>query len=292
MKIVLFYFSGTGNTEIVAKTWKEESEKQNIEFDLVKIEEDNFDFSRLKEYDKIGFAYPIHAFNAPENVWRYALKFPKLDETKKVFLVMVSGEYMTINHSSGEKLLRILKKRNIFLESDYHYIMPYNLVFRHTELRAFEMYDTMKKLVPIDVKKYLVEGVPNFTKKHHLVGWFIFLLRIEQWFSGANGKSFKIDTKKCIKCMKCVNNCPTKNIEFVDGKFKFNNRCLCCTRCSFNCPVDAFNIGLLNGWRVNKPYMFKKPDFEEVDKHPLYCKNSYKRYYKEAAEKIQNSEKI
>ena len=158
MKIVLFYFSGTGNTELVVKTWKENAEKQNIGIDLIKIEEDNFDFSKLSEYDKIGFAYPIHAFNAPENVWRYALKFPKLKESKKVFLIMVSGEYMTINHSSGKKLLKILKKRNIFLESDYHYIMPYNMIFRHTEIRAFEMFETMKKLVPIDVKKYLVDG--------------------------------------------------------------------------------------------------------------------------------------
>ncbi len=291
MKVVLFYFSGTGNTERVVKTWKEESEARGIQFDVFKIEEDNFDFSKLNEYDKIGFAYPIHAFNAPENVWRYAKKFPVLENQKKLFILMCSGEYMTINHSSGKKIMRILKKKNIVLESDYHYVMPYNMIFRHTELRAFRMYDTMKKVVPIDVEYYLVDGVPHLTKKHHLVGWLILLLRIEQWFSGVNGKAFKINTEKCIKCMKCVNNCPTKNIEYVDGKFKFNNRCLCCTRCSFNCPVDAFSIGLLNGWRVNKPYMFKQPDFEEVDKHPKYCKNSYIRYFKEQEEKIQNFKK-
>lgn len=286
MKVAIFYFSGTGNTEKVVRKWKESSELFGVSIDLFKIEKDDFDFSRISEYDKIGFAYPIHAFNAPENVWKYAKKFPKVENSKKVFVIMVSGEYMTINHSSSKKLLRILKRRNYVLESDYHYIMPYNMIFRHTEARATRMYETMNKLVPIDAKEYLVDNKPHFIKKHHFVGWFIFLLRIEQWFSGVNGRLFKVNKKKCIKCMKCVNNCPVKNIEYVNGKFKFHGNCLLCTRCSFNCPTDAFSIGILNSWRVNKPYSFKPVDYQEVDKHKRYCKKSYERYYKEAEARI------
>lgn len=291
MKIALFYFSGTGNTEKVVKKWKESASSFDVLIDLVKIENDDFDFLLINQYDKIGFAYPIHAFNAPENVWRYAKKFPALENSKKLFIIMVSGEYMTINHSSSKKLLRILKKKNYILESDYHYLMPYNMIFRHTEKRAFEMYDTMNKIVPIDVKNYLQKGEVHLLKKHKCVGWFIWLLRIEQWFSGVNGRLFKINKKKCIKCMKCVNNCPTKNITFKDGKFSFGNNCLLCTRCSFNCPTDAFSIAVLNGWRVNKPYAFKNPDYIEKDKHPHYCKKSYIRYFKEAQQKIENLEK-
>ena len=286
MKVAIFYFSGTGNTEKVVRKWKESNESFGVSIDLVKIEKDDFDFSKINEYDKIGFAYPIHAFNAPENVWKYAKKFPKIENSKKVFVIMVSGEYMTINHSSSKKLLRILKRRNYVLESDYHYIMPYNMIFRHTEARATRMYETMNKLVPIDAKEYLVDNKPHLIKKHHFVGWFIFILRIEQWFSGVNGRLFKVNKKKCIKCMKCVNNCPVKNIEYVNGKFKFHGDCLLCTRCSFNCPTDAFSIGILNSWRVNKPYSFKPVDYQEVDKHKRYCKKSYERYYKEAEARI------
>ena len=286
MKVVIFYFSGTGNTERVVRKWKESSESFGVSVDLVKIEKDEFDFSKINEYDKIGFAYPIHAFNAPENVWKYARKFPKIENSKKVFVIMVSGEYMNMNHSSDYKLARILKRRNLIIESEYHYLMPYNMIFRHTEKRAYEMYETMNKLVPIDVKEYLVDNKPHLIKKHHFVGWFIFILRIEQWFSGVNGRLYRVNNKKCIKCMKCVNNCPVKNIEYVNGKFKFHGNCLLCTRCSFNCPTDAFSIGILNSWRVNKPYSFKPVDYQEVDKHKRYCKKSYERYYKEAEARI------
>lgn len=286
MRVAIFYFSGTGNTERVVKKWKEASEGFGVSLDLFKIENDEFDFAKIDEYDKIGFAYPVHAFNAPENVWRYAKRFPVVEKEKKLFLIMVSGEYLSANHSSGKKILHLMKKKNYVLENDYHYIMPYNMIFRHTEKRAAEMYETMVKLVPIDAKEYFLNDERHLTKKLKATGFFIWMLRIEQWFSGWNGKLFRINKKKCIKCMKCVNSCPVKNIEYVDGKFKFHNRCLMCTRCSFSCPTDAFSIGLLNGWRVNKPYSFKTPEEVEKDKHPRYCKKSYIRYFKEADERI------
>ena len=291
MRIALFYFSGSGNTKTVALKWKDSISSLGFECDLFNIEKDDFDFNNVNQYDKIGFAYPVHAFNAPKNVWKYAKRFPKLENEKKVFLLMVSGEPLNMNHSSGNKMLRILRRRNYKLENDYHYVMPYDLVFRHTEKRAAIMFETMNKLVPIDAYHYLVEGKKENTKKLHLVGWFIWLLRIEQWFAGVNGKLFRINKKKCIKCMKCVNNCPVKNIEYRDGKFIFHSQCLMCTRCAFHCPTDAFSIGILNSWKVNKPYSFKIPEIEEKDRHPKYCKKSYIRYYKEADEKIQNFEK-
>ena len=284
MKVALFYFSGTGHTKMVIDKWKEEASKYDVTFDLFSIE--NEEIPALDFYDKIGFAYPIHAFNAPEIVWRFATSLPIAKKILPLFIIMVSGEYMTINHSSASKLRRILKKKNLVFESDYHYLMPYNLVFRHTEQRAYQMYKAMYNIVPLDVKEYLVDNKPHILKKHHLVGWFIFLIRIEQWFSGVNGHHFKVNKKKCIKCMKCIKECPVHNIDLVDDKFKFGKNCTLCMRCAFNCPKDAFKIGLLTLWKVNKPYAFKDINKEEKDKHKLYCKRSYKRYYREIEERL------
>lgn len=285
MKVGIFYFSGTGNTETVAKKWQQEASKYNIQIDLIKMEDINEDVD-VSCYDKVGFGYPIHAFNAPSIVNKFVKRIKKLDNKKDAFVLMVSGEYMNLNHSSDNKMKRILKRRNIIVKSEYHYLMPYNMIFRHTEKRAYQMYVTMNALAELDVKDYLVDDKPHYLKKHHGVGWLIWLFRIEQPFAPVNGLTFKVNKKKCINCMKCVNNCPTKNIEFKDGKFKFHNRCLCCTRCSFNCPTNAFSIGLLTGWKVNGRYKFKEPLEEEIDKHPKYCKKSYIRYYDEADKRL------
>ena len=287
MNIALFYFSGTGNTKLVIDKWKDEANKLDINIDLFSIEKE--EIPSLDNYDKVAFAYPIHAFNAPEIVWRFATKLSTQEKPMPLFLIMVSGEYLTLNHSSGDKLKRVLKKKNYVLENDYHYVMPYNLVFRHTEQKAYKMYEAMNIIVPLDVQEYLLDNTRHLTKKHHLVGWIIFLIRIEQWFSGVNGKHFKVNKSKCIKCMKCVNNCPVHNISYENDKFTFSNKCTLCMRCAFNCPTDSFRIGLLNLWRVNKPYAFKDINKDEKDRHKLYCKRSYKRYFKEIEERLDHN---
>lgn len=75
-----------------------------------------------------------------------------------------------------------------------------------------------------------------------------------------------------------------------NGKFSFGGDCVMCTRCSFNCPTNAFDIGMLNGWKVNGRYSYKLPEKPEEDKHAWYCKKAYKRYFEEAQKKIAASE--
>ncbi len=115
MKIAIYYFSGTGNTELTVKKWASEASKHNIECDLFKFEEVTDKTIDVNNYDKVGIAYPIHAFNAPRIVLKSAKKFIKCDSQKPFFVVMVSGEYMNLNHSSHLKLKSILKKRNMTL---------------------------------------------------------------------------------------------------------------------------------------------------------------------------------
>ena len=288
MKLAFYYFSGTGNTEIVVNKWAKEASKIGHECNVFNIENITDQDVFASDYDNICIAYPIHAFNAPEIVLKFVRKlYPSLIK-RHLFIIMVSGEDMLINHSSSDKLSYILRRKNYFVESEYHYLMPYNIIFRHTEKRAFEMFDTMNKLVELDAIDYLVNHKKNTLKKHRFAKPFIALMRIEQVFSGRIGKSFKIDQSKCINCMKCIDNCPSKNIKLIDGKFVFSNRCIVCMRCSFNCPKDAFDLGLLKKWKVNGKYKFLVPEIEENDDHIQYCKKSYDRYFSEANQRINN----
>lgn len=286
MKIAIYYFSGTGNTELTIKKWASEADKYNIECDIFRFEEITDESIDVNKYDKIGIAYPIHAFNAPRIVLKSAKKISKSNKSKPFFVIMVSGEYMNLNHSSHSKLKSILKKRNLFLESEYHYLMPYNMIFRHTEKRAYDMYKTMNSLVELDVKEYLISNKPHRLNKHKLVRPLIWAFRVEQLYGPLYGKMLRINKKKCVKCMKCVESCPLQNIEFKNDKFKFHWHCTLCARCSFNCPTNAFSTGFLQLWKVNGKYKFKEPQEIEKDKHPRYCKKSYIRYYKEAEDRL------
>ena len=46
--------------------------------------------------------------------------------------------------------------------------------------------------------------------------------------------------KTCIKCGKCVVNCPQKAISIVDGQLKFDRKkCVKCETCAVNCPDEV-----------------------------------------------------
>ncbi len=285
MKIALFYFTGSYNTKKVAEHYKSAIEGLSFEADIFPIE--NFDDQGnvdVSSYDKFGIFYPVHGFSSPKIVKRFAKKLSS-DKKTPYFLVMVSGEPVNLNHNSADALKRKLKKKFAF-ESEFHYVMGYNMIFRHTEEKAYKMYEAMEKIVPIDTKEYLIDGKKFALKRPFLGPIAVGIIRIQFAFYPVNGKLFRVNKKKCVKCLKCVENCPVKNIEYKDGKFKFHNHCMMCTRCSFNCPSSAISIGILNAWKVNKPYAYKPGYENEVDKHKRYCKKAYERYFASIEKRI------
>ena len=166
--------------------------------------------------------------------------------------------------------------------------MPYDIIFRHTDLMAYRMYETLKGLVPLDLEDIL--NNKNVKLKYMPFGHIIQkIMLIEHPGANINGW-FMRTNKNCTSCGLCEKTCPVNNI-FInkDGKVKFSKHCIMCTRCAFNCPNNAVVFGLFNGWKVNGKYSFKKPEKEEIDKHKRYCKKSYEKYFKEAEERINNN---
>ena len=286
MKIGLLVFSGSGNTQIVANKYASCLNEKGFACDILLTEKEILHQTDLSQYDKLGFFYPLHGFNCPSIIYRYLKVLHKLEKPIPSFNVMVSGEPLNLNHSSSIKLNRILKRKNIINESEFHYVMGYNMIFRHTEEKAYKMYDAMSKIVPLDIDDYFLKNKPHKLKRVFGGRFVSFVIRIQYPFYRYNGHHFKVNLDKCSRCMKCVKSCPTNNISFQDDKFVFSNKCVMCTRCSYNCPKDAFSIHWLNNWRVNKPYAYKPNPIKEVDKHPKYCKKAYDKYFAEIEKRL------
>lgn len=65
------------------------------------------------------------------------------------------------------------------------------------------------------------------------------------WFGNKTrnySRRLKVDADKCVGCSKCVQICPTKNIEMKDGKANGNDRCTMCYRCINQCPKQAITL--------------------------------------------------
>lgn len=282
MKILMCYFSGTGNTQRILLKYKEEFEKNGHEVELYKVEQKKD--VNFNEYDLVGFGYPVHAFNAPSIMIDFAKSIKKLENEKRAFIISVSGEPLALNNISSLKITSILNKRGFKVTNEYHYCMPYNIIFRHTDLMAYNMWDTAQKLIPLDSKE-LLEEKSSHLKRVFMGRFLAWIFRIEHWGGRFNGKKYKVN-ENCAHCQMCVKICPTNNIKFEDGKFKFGKNCLMCMRCAHLCSKNAIKIGWFDKWKVNGAYNFQKPETPEEDKHKKYCKKAYQKYFKNAQEKI------
>ena len=287
---IIYVFSGTGNTKKACDIYKSEFEKNGVETTLYTVKKGFENLPDPNNFDYVGFAYPIHGFNAPYIMLDLAKALPKANGTKQYFVVKTSGEPLKINNVSSIKFNDIMKRKGYVPFSEYHYVMPYNMIFRHTDEMAARMKNTLDQLASVEAREVIC-GVEHKLSKVPFGGFVAWVVRIEQPAMKVNGRFFKVDGNKCIKCGACAKNCPVGNIKMDgNGKFSFGGDCVMCTRCSFNCPTNAFDIGMLNGWKVNGRYSYKLPEKPEEDKHAWYCKKAYKRYFEEAQKKIAASE--
>ena len=282
MKFLGIYFTGTGNTKRVADVVKTNLVSLNHEIDLIDVMQE--DTKDLSLYDGLFVFYPIFGFNAPKPIIDYIKKFKKLDKTLPCIIMKQSGEHLFWNNASSLLLVKLLKRKNIKVTNEYHYLMPYSFIFRHSDYMANKMDVTMKGLVPLDLQDVL-KGKEVHIKRFFLDRFFAWILRIQWWGGRMNGRLYKVQKEKCVKCMACVNECPTKNIILDNDKFKFQNKCLMCQRCIMYCPTHAIKGGLFNSWRVDKPYTFKESDYQK-EIHPYYCKRSYEKYFSTAEKRI------
>lgn len=286
MKYLGLFFTGTGNTKIVAETAKYELEKRGHSLECVDVI--SGEVKNAEDYDGLFIFYPVYGFNCPKPMVKYAKKIQKCSKEIKCCIMKQSGERLFWNNGSSLYLTSILKRRNIKVTNEYHYLMPYSFIFRHTDYMAFRMRKTMEGLLPLDLDIFLKGEKEEHMKRFFLDRFFAFVLRIQWWGGRFNGLFYKVKKDQCIKCMKCVKDCPAKNISYNEkkGKFHFGYQCLMCQRCIMYCPKQAIKVGMFNSWRVDVPYSFKEQTEFQKERHPKYCAKNYQRYFENSEKRI------
>lgn len=267
-KAVIYVFSGTGNTRLVADLYKEFlTDYETVIYDVKMVAskdaagKEKFTFvdaPNPNDFDLIGFGHPVYGFNIPLPLDKFLDTLPKLSEKKPAFVLKTSGEGLYLNQFSSQRLIKKMEKKGMEFVSDRHFVMPYNMIFRHTPEMVKREWLYATAYAKLSCKE-LMEGKKDKIHINPLLRFWVPLVRIEWiYYPLAAPVSMKVDMKKCIKCQKCVKSCPLNNITFTGEKFKFGHNCTMCTCCSFGCPTCAISIGLLNGWRINGSYNIKK----------------------------------
>ncbi len=89
MKVILYVFSGTGNTLAVAELYKKYlttggADGENT-VDIYRVSAKSGDAPDPAGYDLVGVGYPIHAFCAPEPIINFCKSLPQVDKKAACF---------------------------------------------------------------------------------------------------------------------------------------------------------------------------------------------------------------
>lgn len=277
MRALFCVFSGTGNTLKVSERLAEELRIYGVEADIYNVRA-GAGLPDISGYEMLLVGYPVHAFNAPASVLSFLKALPRAENTP-AYVIRTSGEPLKLNDASGITPHRLLNKRGYEVKGEFSFVMPYNIIFRHSNQMAARMWQAAE----LRIKKAAAEiavGQGEIAKINLFQRLIAFVLRIEHTAMPYIGRFFRT-TDACVGCGICAGECPQNNIKMQDGKPKFGKTCVGCMACSFVCPKDAVKIAILNKWRVNGKYSFEgKPatDDEVCD----YCKKAYLQYFEES----------
>ena len=277
MNAVFVCFTGTGNTKKICAALGEAwcARGHTAQQFLLRADAPA---PFLEGADRLIFAYPVHGFNAPQPMLDYLSALPASDG-KTVYLVRTSGEPLSLNDAAAILPARILRKKGYRVAGDLYYVMPYNIIFRHSDGMAARMWRAAENRMAADAAA--IEAGEGALPDVGLFGRAVSAAcRIEHVAAPLIGRRFRT-TDACIGCGLCARACPQGNIKMEEGRPVFGKNCAICMACAFGCPKDAVRPGILNGWRVNGAYDFDAPPAtdEEVCS---YCRRSYLRYYHSA----------
>lgn len=252
MRILILYFSGTGNTEFIGKYIKKHLNCDMYEIELFSLE--LFKKENISKYDILIFGFPVYACDIPVFIQRYLEDIP-ITKTKSVFI------FCTKALSSGISIIHaieIFKKAGYtplgyadvkmpgsdglaFLKKDSH--MVFKIINR--DFSKIESVDNIinrikevtNALEDGDVKRFYLDIDSNiFVRLCSSIMKNTFPV-MERWIK----RKFWAD-KHCNKCKKCEKICPSNNIK-VNEKVSFGNNCYLCMRCVHQCPKEAIQIG-------------------------------------------------
>lgn len=260
MRILILYFSGTGNTKRIAEIMQQVFISRNSLCRIIPIEDitrsnEHPDFS---QWDKIGIGYPVHAMDAPQIIYDLLDSLPK--SHKDYFLFKTAGSSM-FSAGSTLRIRERMANLGFRLCHEQLYVMPPNSFGTVSPVKVEKRYQSCRELAICSCEEILSE-TPHRIPEAPLRELCYAFARMEKHGAKQATRRWTVNAD-CTLCELCVRECPTENIKIVEGQFEFSNKCLLCLRCWWNCPTRAISHSFLKPFFLKQPYQL--PPLQALD---------------------------
>lgn len=253
-RIGIFYFSGTGNTEIIAKLLSKSYERKQIEVELFRIEDivNHKNPFVINDFDMIGVGHPVLGFGASGITDLFAQMLPHCPE-KKAFIFKTASSPHYLNQGASDTVIQAMEAKGYRVFHNSIIAMPCNWYIKYDDQLNKQLYQAAVKKVD-----KIVADTINTQEQHLKINGVLskllrFLYYGEEHYGAQYFAKGLAASANCNRCKKCVRDCPTNNISEAEGKICFGSNCIWCMRCIYACPNHAIKARHLTGC-VLDPY--------------------------------------
>lgn len=235
---MILYFTGTGNSEYVAKRIGKETGDIVLNlFEKLRKE----DFSEINSKNPWVIVTPTYAWRIP-NILREWLKRTNLSGNPNIYFVMTCGGSIG---NAGKYLKSLCADKDMNYFGCFEVVMPENYIALFTtpsKDKALKIIAEAEKI--IDKATFAINNGEQFPN--------ISVTTADKLNSGVVNNIFYplfVHAKKfyatdaCISCGKCVKVCPLNNIHIKNSRPIWGKACTHCMACICRCPKEAIEYG-------------------------------------------------
>jgi ferredoxin len=261
--LLLYYFSGTGNSRKVSEWVAGVAREKQIPVEVADISKsDRKHTPRPAANTMVGFCSPTHGFNYPPVMVNFIFRFPRASKNNRVFVMNTrAGMKLSKLFLPGLSGMALLLAAFVLLFKGYKIVgmrsidLPSNWISLHPGLKqkvVESMFVQYKKKTTVIAGKIL-GGKRSFRALWSLpVDLLITPVGFLYYFIGRFflAKTFYA-SRACDNCGLCIKQCPVQAIRLVDNRPFWSYRCESCMHCLNTCPKRAietahgFLIGLI-----------------------------------------------
>ena len=235
---MILYFSGTGNSNYVAKRIADALGDALVNLnDRIKAS----DTSSVETGERVIIVTPTYAWRIPRVVRDWLLK-TELHGAKNVWFVMTCGSEI----GNADKYNRELcTEKGLSCMGTTQIVMPENYIAMFSAPKTDEARKIVAQAEPsIDQAIAAIQSNQPFAPTRNNL--------YDRFMSGpVNPIFYKCFVKAnaftassaCIGCGQCVKRCPMNNVTLKDGKPVWGKACTHCMACICYCPKEAIEYG-------------------------------------------------
>lgn len=251
-KIIIFFFSGTGNAKRIALWIAASAAENRIECHLHNIAQQPLKQNTTIDKDALLiFISPIHGFNYPKITLDFIRTFP--GGTNRIVLMntragMKIGNWITPGLTGIAFYLSSfwLRNKGYSITGQIPYDMPSNWISLHPALNEHTVqyihqtnHDRAKKHFSI-----LLEGKKLFLSRKEIIQDILVApISLLYYFIGRFiiAKTFYAN-QHCDNCGICIKECPVSAIKQVEDRPFWTIHCESCMHCMNFCPKKAIEV--------------------------------------------------